>query len=388
MSTMIEQASKTLDEITEAVQAFEQKHKTALDEVRGRVDNMELTWRRKDRGMLFSDGEDRGFETKAVHNWLTGKELQADERKALAISTDGQDVTVRSDWENAIRQRMFDTSPMRQVARTFSCASNKLETLFTNSEFGAEWVEGDGTTTSGTTDDFPYRQSIPIYELAAQVSVTNDLLDDSAGSSGFSVEDYVLREIADKMARTENTAFVAGDGSAKPKGFLDYGSTVVASWTFPSTPASWTLRSVKTGVNGGFGATPAGADAIIDLIAAIPTAYRGNARFMMNKATEAAVRKLKDSDGGMVWTASIAVGTPALLFGYPVILAEDMPALATGSLSIAFGDFSTYHIADRQGTRLLRDPYTSKGSTIFNVTRRVGGALGTPDGIAALEFAA
>jgi len=385
MST-IQDASQKLDDIQEAVQAFEHKHKTALDEVKGRVDSMELSWKRSQRTMV-GHVEAPGIEAKAVRGWLTGKELEPAERKALSISADGQDVTVREDWENAIRQRMFDTSPMRAVARSFACQSNKLETLFTNSEFGAEWVAGDGTTTAGTTDDFPYRQSIPIYELAAQVSVTNDLLDDSAGSSGFSVEDYVLREIAEKMSRTENTAFVVGDGSGKPKGFLNYGGTAAASWTFPTTPATWTLRQISTGVNGGFGAAPNGADSLIDLIATIPTAYRGNARFMMNKSTEAVVRKLKDSDGAMIWSAGLSAGTPATLLGYPVTLAEDMPALATGSLSIAFGDFSTYHIADRQGTRLLRDPYTSKGSTIFHVTRRVGGALGTPDGIAALQFA-
>lgn len=142
----------------------------------------------------------------------------------------------------------------------------------------------------------------------------------------------------------------------------------------------------KTGVNGGFAAAPNGADAIIDLIAAIPTAYLGRASFMMNKSTQAAVRKLKDSNGAAIWTASIAAGAPATLMGYPVILADDMPAIATDSLAIAFGDFSTYTIAERTGTRLLRDPYTSKGNVIFHVFKRIGGALGTPDGIALMQF--
>jgi len=99
------------------------------------------------------------------------------------------------------------------------------------------------------------------------------------------------------------------------------------------------------------------------------------------------VRKLKDSNGAAIWQSSIASGTPNLLFGYPVVLAEDMPALAAGASSIAFGDFSTYGIAQREGTRLIRDPYTVKGSTLFHVTRRVSGGLLSPDGIAVLEFA-
>jgi len=276
---------------------------------------------------------------------------------------------------------------MRQASRTITCESNNLATLFTTGQFGAEWVAGDGTTTAGTTDDYPYRQNIPIYELAAQVSVTNDLLDDSATSSGFSVEDFVMREIADKMARTENTAFVVGDGSTKPKGFLAYGGTATASWTFPTTPATWTLRQTSTGVSGGFAAAPLGSDGIIDLMASIPTGYRGNAKFMMNKRTEAAVRKLRDSDGRALWAESLAAGSPNTLLGYQVVLAEDMPDIAAGSFSIAFGDFRTYGVADRQGTRLIRDPFTSKGSTVFHVTRRVGGGLLSPDGIGLLKFA-
>lgn len=157
---------------------------------------------------------------------------------------------------------------------------------------------------------------------------------------------------------------------------------------YPATPATWTLRQTSTGVSGDFPAAPSGTDAIIDLMATLPAAYRGNAKFLMNKATEAKCRKLKDSNGASVWMPSAAAGMPSNLFGHQVMIAEDMPAISAGAFSIAFGDFGTYGIAERAGTRLIRDPYTSKGSTIFHVTRRIGGGLLSPDGIAILKFAA
>ena len=385
----IEKTASAIDAIKEGVETFKAKHETALDEAKGRIDQMELNWVKSNRASRFEPtSEPIGVEAKAMGSWLRGKDLAPDERKALSITTDGQGVTVRDDWDNALARRMFDTSPMRQVAKTIATSSNQLATLFTTSEFGAEWVSGDGTTTAGTSDDFPYRQTIPIWELAAQVTVTNDLLDDSQGSSGFSVEDFVMAEISSKMTRSENAAFVNGDASTKPKGFLQYGGTLTASWTFPTTPATWTLRKTATGVNADFAAAPAGIDGIIDLIASIPTGYRGNSTFMMSKTTEAVVRKLRDSNGQMVWAQSAAAGVPSTLMGYPVVLAEDMPSIATGSFSIAFGDFSTYGIAQREGTRLIRDPYTSKGSVVYHVTRRVGGSLLTPDGIGVLAFEA
>ena len=383
----IEQTASTIDAIREGIETFKAKHTTALDEAKGRIDQMELNWVKSNRANRFEPTSvPQGVEAKAMGSWLRGKDLAPDERKALSITSDGQGVTVRDDWDNALARRMFDTSPMRQVAKTIATSSNQLATLFTTSEYGAEWVAGDGSTTAGTADDYPYRQTIPIYELAAQVTVTNDLLDDSQGSSGFSVEDFVMAEISNKMTRTENSAFVNGDASTKPKGFLQYGGTLTAGWTFPTTPATWTLRKTATGVNADFAAAPAGIDGIIDLIASIPTGYRGNARFMMSKSTEAVVRKLRDSNGQMVWAQSAAAGVPSTLMGYPVVLAEDMPSIATGSFSIAFGDFGTYGIAQREGTRLIRDPYTSKGSVVYHVTRRVGGSLLTPDGLGLLAF--
>ena len=77
---------------------------------------------------------------------------------------------------------------------------------------------------------------------------------------------------------------------------------------------------------------------------------------------------------------------PSLLMGYPVVINDNMPTQADGSYSVAFGDFSTYQIAERSGLHLIRDVFTSKGSTIFHVTRRIGGALNTPDGLGLLKF--
>jgi HK97 family phage major capsid protein len=82
-------------------------------------------------------------------------------------------------------------------------------------------------------------------------------------------------------------------------------------------------------------------------------------------------------------------GTPETLLGYAVTRAEDMPALATNSLSLAFGDFAqAYQIVDRQGIRVLRDPYTSKPYVKFYTTKRVGGGVVNFEAIKLMKFAA
>ena len=53
-----------------------------------------------------------------------------------------------------------------------------------------------------------------------------------------------------------------------------------------------------------------------------------------------------------------------------------MPAIGTNNLAVAFGDFRRgYKIVDRQGLRILRDPFTNKPFIKYYTTKRVGGGV-------------
>ena len=108
----------------------------------------------------------------------------------------------------------------------------------------------------------------------------------------------------------------------------------------------------------------------------------------MNSATAGAVRKLKDSEGRFLWSDSLVAGQPPTLLGYPVIIAEDMPAIASGAFSIAFGDFRRgYLVADRGALVMVRDEVTKPGFIKFYVAKRVGGTISDSDAIKLLKFA-
>jgi HK97 family phage major capsid protein len=77
------------------------------------------------------------------------------------------------------------------------------------------------------------------------------------------------------------------------------------------------------------------------------------------------------------------------LLGFNVVEAEDMPAIGTDSLSIAFGDFNAgYQIVDRQGIRILRDSFTAKPYVKFYTTKRVGGDVVNFEAIKLMKFSA
>jgi HK97 family phage major capsid protein len=117
--------------------------------------------------------------------------------------------------------------------------------------------------------------------------------------------------------------------------------------------------------------------------------FRSNGVFLMNRKTQAATRRLKDGSGNYLWAPPSVPGQAATLLGFPVAEAEDMPDIATNSLSIAFGDFRRgYLVVDRAGVRVLRDPYSAKPYVLFYTTKRVGGGVQGSAAIKLMRFGA
>jgi len=216
-------------------------------------------------------------------------------------------------------------------------------------------------------------------ELYANPAASQQMLDDAM----FDVETWLAQEIASEFARAEGKAFVGGNGTNQPLGFLSSPNATTADGVRPMG----TLQTIGTGVAGAFPASNP-ADKLVDLVQSLRSPYRQGAVFVMNSATAAAIRKFKTADGAFMFQPSLAAGQPATLLGYPLIEAEDMPDLGAASLSIAFGNFKAgYVIAERHATTILRDPYTHKPYVHFYATKRVGGQVVNSEAIKLLKFA-
>ena len=238
---------------------------------------------------------------------------------------------------------------------------------------GAGWATEANAVTETTTPQIE-RISIPLHELSALPKASQRLLDDSA----FDIEGWLAGRIADKFARSEAMAFISGDGVDKPTGMLTYGAVQDDIWTWGN------LGYVASETAGGI----TRADPIVDLAYALGAEYRANASFVMNSKTAGHIRKLKDNDGRFVWVDGLAMGEPARLMGYPVLIAEDMPDIADNALAIAFGDFRAgYTVAERPDLRVLRDPFSAKPHVLFYATKRVGGAVSDFAAIKLMKFA-
>lgn len=295
-----------------------------------------------------------------------GEATPAAVRAEMSVGSDPDGgYTVTPDTSGRIVTRVRETSPMRQIASVVTIGTDALEGFNDLDEGSAGWV---GEKQERTDTDTPKlgKWTIPVHEIYAMPKATQKLLDDSM----FDIEGWLADKTSDKFARTENTAFMVGDGELKPRGLFTYPTAATGDAARP-----WgTFQHLNTGSSGAWPATEAASDLLIDTVFSLKAAYRDNANWLMSRVLVADARKLKDGDGNYLWQPNFEARQGGLLLGYPIVEAEDAPAKASNSLSIAFGDFrETYTVVDRIGIRVLRDPYTQKGFIRFYTTKRVGG---------------
>lgn len=306
--------------------------------------------------------------------------LAGAEAKSLNVSApqDGG-YAVPEAIDRMIETRLRDISPLRSVASVVQVGTANYKKLVATGGFASGWVSETAERPETATPAFA--EVAPFWgELYANPAATQTMLDDAV----FDVETWLAGEIALEFAQQEGAAFIAGTGTNQPKGFLAYPMAAAKDTARPFG----TLQYVATGVAGNFPSTDP-ADKLVDLVHALRPAYRQGAVFLMNSATLARIRKFKDGDGNFLWRPSLVEGQPATLLGYPVIEAQDMPDIESDSCAIAFGNFAHgYVIAERTGTRILRDPYSNKPFVHFYATRRVGGAVVNSDAIKLLKFSA
>lgn len=280
--------------------------------------------------------------------------------------------------ERNIARLSVDISPIRQIATVRTVGSSDYKELFDVNGAGFEWVgETDARNQTNTPD---LAEVAPTFGMAsAKPQASEESLDDLF----FDVEGWLVSSAAEAIAQGEGAAFVTGNGTKKPTGFLAGAAPVT---TADGARAFGTLQYIASGQAA---ALPTSTDLFYDLVYSLRARYRANARWVTSKLVLAALRKYKDSTGQYLWQPSLAAGEPATFMGYGITEAEDMPAVAANAFPLAFGDFKEgYLIADRVGMRITRDEITTPGFVKFYVRKRVGGKLRNSQAIKLLKIAA
>ena len=157
-----------------------------------------------------------------------------------------------------------------------------------------------------------------------------------------------------------------------------YGNEHVVAGYIPSAKPTGILNATGGASDGVTTATAnITFDDVMDLFYSLKAPYRKKAVWLLNDTTVKALRKLKDNNGNYIWQPSVQAGVPDMILNRPYHTSSYVPEVAAGNKVMAFGDFSYYWIADRQGRsfKRLNELYAATGQVGFLASQRVDGKL-------------
>jgi HK97 family phage major capsid protein len=239
----------------------------------------------------------------------------------------------------------------RGLATVIQTSSGDRKIPVVASKGEAAWIDEEGAYPE--SDDSFGQVSIGAFKVATMIKVSDELLNDNV----FNLEAYISKEFGRRIGTKEEEAFFIGDGKGKPTGILnaaggasDGVTTATANITF---------------------------DDVMDLFYSLKAPYRKKAVWLLNDTTVKALRKLKDNNGNYIWQPSVQAGVPDMILNRPYHTSSYVPEAAAGNKVMAFGDFSYYWIADRQGRsfKRLNELFAATGQVGFLASQRVDGKL-------------
>ena len=300
---------------------------------------------------------------KAFWNAIRSKTPRPEILNALQEGTDSEGgYLVPDEFERTLVQKLTAANVLRPLCHVIQTSYGDRKIPVVASKGTADWVDEEGTYP--LSDDTFSQVVLGAYKLATMIKVSEELLSDSI----FDIEGYVSEQFGKRIGDKEEDAFLTGNGVSKPIGILH------------------TTGGAEVGVTTAGVAAITG-DELIDLVYSLRAPYRKSAVFVLNDTTVKLLRKLKDGDGQYLWRPGITENAPDTILGHRIVTSEFMPGVSAGNKSIAFGDFSYYWIADRQGRtfKRLNELYATTGQIGFLASQRLDGKLILPEAIKVLQ---
>ena len=286
-----------------------------------------------------------------------------DVNNALSIGEDAEGgYLVPDEFERKLVEGLEEESFFRTLATVIRTSSGDRKIPIVTGKGEAAWIDENGQFPE--SDDSFGQTSIGAYKLATMIKVSDELLNDSV----FDVQAYIVKEFARRISTKEEEAFFVGDGAGKPVGIFN--ATGGGEVGVTTTTANITF------------------DDVMDLFYSLKAPYRKKAKWILNDSTVKALRKLKDANGNYIWQPSVSVGVSDMILNRPYYTSTFAPEVAAGATPLAFGDFSYYWIADREGRsfKRLNELYATTGQVGFLASQRVDGKLILPEAVKLLSM--
>jgi HK97 family phage major capsid protein len=317
------------------VAAEDAEERSLRELVEGKRSFVDLTF----RGLYVEPARaDRGFEVRLL-------------QKAAAA---GGGNVVPTSFVRSLYEHMVENAAIRQTnVRVVNTSSGENLEFPKTAVYGTAAIVGEAGTIAEADPTFG-KVTLGAYKYGQLLYHSSELEADS----GVDLLGFLARDFGRALGNASGAHFITGNGSTQPNG------VVTATVAQVGTASAGTAATIE-------------ADQLITLQYAVIDPYARNGYWMMRRATEGAIRKLKGSDNNYLWQPGLQAGSPSLLLGRPIVTDPNLAAVGSANMSVIFGDFSAYVIRDVAGVRIERsdDFAFSSDSVAWRAILRTDGDL-------------
>lgn len=316
------------EEVEKGIKALFDRHAARIEtslkgEIKSYLDEQRTLMEQK-AGVYHPDLRGKRKELSNRMREMTKALLAGDDAKLKEMTTDDSGspyagYTVDTELSAEIRHLITDYGVARRemMAIPLSKGSYKANDLAT--DVTVYWVD-EGAVVSSTQAVLGHEE-LTLKKLGAIVTLTSELLEDTE----IDFIAFLASRVAEGFAKAEDLAFFNGDGTSTYGSFT---GLLKASDVNEVTMTGTTFASVD-------------ADDMLDMIDATPSGALANAKFYMHRTIMSYIRKLKAATTGEYIYQPISQSGPAMIWGYPVVMVEAMPAktaTAADTSFVLFGD--------------------------------------------------
>lgn len=307
---------------------------------------------------------------KAYLHWMRTGDLPLEmhaleDPEGIKTAFQGQDeaeggYTVPDDFlGEIIAQRNWMSWPRGAGVRTMQTSLDKVNipteaTQFSNLARTAE--EGSYDTDAAALGQV----SITVHKFTKIEKVSEELLADNKAD----LEGFMARAVGEQWGLTESHYCATGTGSNQPEGVFVGGDTDALTLT-----CTHHILAAE----------------IPELASKLRSGYRRDAVWLMDPATEGAIRQLRDANDFAFPIVNVQTrdrrgefpGHYSELYGFPVFTDDNIDVGAASTCIIMLGSPRYYMLVEREGLVMARNPYLyqASGQVGFFWRARFGGAV-------------
>ena len=293
-----------------------------------------------------------------------GANVSADQaiaiRNAMSTTTSSEGgYTVPTEVAKMVVDQLKFFGGMREIAEVVT-TDGGATINFPTSDGTSETGEIVGENAAAAAQDITFgTAALVTYKFSStKIALPWELIQDS----GIDVVAFVVKRLTQRLGRIQNTKFTVGTGSSQPYGIMARAASGKVGTTGQTASVIY--------------------DDLVDLVHSVNRDYRRGAIFTMADSSLKVVRKIKDGDSRPIFQPSATDGQPggepSTLMGYPLVINDDVAAMAANAKSIGFGQGKMYMIRDVSAIDIRRfddSAFALNGQVGFCGWMRSGGNL-------------